>query len=138
MAGEKPVIFDPVRKKWVRLIPEEWVRQNTIRYLQEVLGYPLSHMAVEKSLRLNRLTKRADILIYDSRFNPMLLIECKAPDVVLNAKVMEQISRYNLIFKVPWLFVTNGMKHFCSQIDHTARTMTGRNFLPSYSDLAGY
>ncbi len=131
--GGKPYIFDPVRKKWILLTPEEWVRQHTIRYLSEVLGYPLSHLAVECSLKLNRLSKRADILAYDPHFTPTLLVECKSFNVNLKQQVMEQVSRYNLIFKVPWLLVTNGLVHFGAYVNHHDSTTAFVSSIPPYT-----
>lgn len=113
----KPHLFDPVRKKWVMATPEEWVRQHVIRYFAENLGYPLSHMAVECSLKLNRLAKRADIVVYDHQFKPAILVECKAPSVKMDTKVLEQVARYNLVFQVPVLFVTNGLTHYAASVD---------------------
>lgn len=127
-------IFDPARKKYVALTPEEWVRQHTIRFLNESLHYPLSHMIVEHSLRLNKLHKRADILVYDAYLKPFLLVECKAPGVPVNDKVLEQVSRYNLIFKVPWLLVTNGLVHYSALVCHQTSTTRFSDHLPSYTE----
>ncbi|HRZ42412.1 MAG TPA: type I restriction enzyme HsdR N-terminal domain-containing protein [Bacteroidales bacterium] len=121
----KPHLFDPVRKKWVVATPEEWVRQHVIRYLSENLGYPLSHMAIECSLKVNRLAKRADIVVYDHHLKPAILVECKAPSVKMDMKVLEQAARYNLAFRVPVVFVTNGITHYAASIDfETGNTKT--------------
>jgi hypothetical protein len=131
----KTFILDPVRKKYVRLTPEEWVRQHVIRYLCEVLGYPMSHMAIEKGLTINTLSKRIDLLMYDRAFNPSLIVECKAPEVMMTNAVYEQASRYNLGFSVPWLFITNGISHHAAYINHQQKSITPLISLPRYDDL---
>lgn len=128
----KPHLFDPARKKWVVATPEEWVRQHVIRYLAENLGYPLSHMAVECSLKLNRLAKRADIVVYDHQFKPVILVECKAPTVKMDVKVLEQVARYNLVFRVPFLFVTNGITHYAASIDFETGTTEPIGSIPAW------
>jgi hypothetical protein len=124
----KPVVYDPVRRKEVALTPEEWVRQHTIQYLSVDLGYPLSLIAVEGGLSLNELKKRFDLLLYNADGKAVLLVECKAPGVKITQEVFNQASRYNMIFKVSLLFVTNGMEHYCCQIDHESGKI---DFLPS-------
>lgn len=124
----KPVVYDPVRRKEVALTPEEWVRQHTIQYLSVDLGYPLSLIAVEGGLSLNELRKRFDLLLYNTDGKAVLLVECKAPGVKITQEVFNQASRYNMIFKVGLLFVTNGMEHYCCQIDHESGKI---DFLPS-------
>ncbi|MDG1476239.1 MAG: type I restriction enzyme HsdR N-terminal domain-containing protein, partial [Vicingaceae bacterium] len=104
-------IFDFIRKKYLVLQPEEWVRQNFIQFLVNDKNYAASLIAIEKGLKLNELQKRADIVIYDSQAKPIVLIECKAPKVKINQEVFEQIARYNMVFKVPYLIVTNGLEH---------------------------
>ncbi len=131
----KHYIFDPVRKKQVRLTPEEWVRQHIIRYLAEALHYPVSHMVVEHALRLNNLTKRADLLVYNQALKPAFLIECKAPGIILNLKVMEQVSRYNLIFMVPWLMVSNGLIHYVAYVNHEERRVNQFDHIPDYCEI---
>jgi len=106
--GGRRLIFDGNRKKWVELTPEEWVRQNTIRWLVVCLGYPASLIAVEKELQLGELTKRFDIVIHDRDQKPWMMVECKAPSVELGDEVLMQILRYNLSIPVPYLVVTNG------------------------------
>ena len=100
-------IFDPVRKKMVKLDPEEWVRQNLIQFLHIEKKYPTSLMAVEKGLTVNGLRKRFDILCYNNDSKPLLLVECKAPSVKISQSAFDQISIYNLQFKVPFLLVSN-------------------------------
>lgn len=133
--GGKTLIFDPARKKFVQLTPEEWVRQHIIRFLAEELDYPFSHMCVEKSLTLNQQSKRADLLVYDKSFNQSLLVECKAPEIKISDSALEQIARYNLIFKVPWMIVTNGLFHFFAYADHSKQKIKQVKAIPDYNVL---
>ena len=110
-------IFDAIRKKYLVLLPEEWVRQNFVQFLVRDKNYAASLIAIEKGLKLNELQKRADIVIYDKQAKPVVLIECKAPKVKINQQVFEQIARYNMVFKVPYLVVTNGLEHYCAKVD---------------------
>jgi hypothetical protein len=104
----KEFIFDEFRKAWVRLTPEEWVRQNFLQFITRVKKYPLSLIAIEKEILLGALTKRFDILVYNSKHQPWMMIECKSMDVVIDQKVMEQLLRYNISVPVPYLVMTNG------------------------------
>jgi hypothetical protein len=103
----KEFIFDEIRKKWVRLTPEEWVRQNFIQYLLQKKKYPSSIIAVEKEIKLGDLKKRCDIVVYKSHL-PWMIIECKEQDVVLNDAVLRQMLRYNITLQSTILVVTNG------------------------------
>jgi hypothetical protein len=102
-------IFDPIRKKWFILTPEEWVRQHLLNYLVTEKKYPASIIAIEKEIVLNDLKKRFDVVIYNKQKEPALLIECKAPYIELDNNVIEQIQRYNLTLKAPYLMITNGV-----------------------------
>ncbi len=104
----KEFIFDALRKKWIVLTPEEWVRQNFVQYLLQVKNNPDSLIAIEKEIRLGELKKRFDILVYDNNHQPWMMIECKAAAIKLAEKVLEQILRYNISIPVPYLVVTNG------------------------------
>ncbi len=117
--SEKVQIFDAFRKKYVILTPEEWVRQNFLQYLVIEKKYPISLIAVEAGLKYNQLLKRADVLVYNKLGNPFLLVECKAPEVKLSQDTFDQIARYNMIFKVTYLVVTNGMDHYCCKMDYS-------------------
>ncbi len=110
-------IFDPVRKNWIVLTPEEWVRQNLIAYLQHEYSVPYGLMAVEKEFRVNSLKKRADLVIYNKQGHPQMLAECKAPGIKLTNSTFEQAARYNLTLSVPLLLITNGLQHFCARIN---------------------
>lgn len=104
----KDFIFDVIRKKWILLTPEEWVRQNFIQYLVRVKGHALSLIAVEKELKLGELKKRFDILVYDKNHQPLMMIECKAPEVKLTEDVLQQVLRYNITVPVKYIVITNG------------------------------
>lgn len=105
-------IFDGLRKRWIALTPEEWVRQNFVQYLLQVKNYPASLIAMEKKIKLGELTKRFDILVYDNDHRPWMMIECKAQAVKLESKVLEQVLRYNISVPVTYLIVSNGDDHY--------------------------
>ena len=104
----KEFIFDELRKQWLRLSPEEWVRQNFIQYLVQVKQYPASLIAQEKKIVLGELTKRFDILIYNQQIEPWMMVECKASTIPLQEHILEQVLRYNISVPVPYLIITNG------------------------------
>ncbi|MBK6346198.1 MAG: type I restriction enzyme HsdR N-terminal domain-containing protein [Bacteroidales bacterium] len=115
-------IFDPVRKKYVSLTPEEWVRQHLIRYLVVEKHVPLHMMACERGLLVNRMPKRFDLVVFGLNGNPVMIAECKAPGVKLSEATYYQIGRYNLTLKVKHLLVSNGLQHYFGMIDyHTGR-----------------
>ncbi len=105
---EKELIFDELRKQWLRLTEEEWVRQNFLQYLLQVKKYPASLIAIEKEIKLGELKKRFDILVYDNQHQPWLMVECKAMNIVLREEVLQQVLRYNIAVPVKYLIVTNG------------------------------
>jgi len=125
-------IFDIIRKKYVLLTPEEWVRQNFIRYLLEEKGYIQSLVRVEMFFKLNKLAKRADIALFDRNGQPKVLVECKSPKVAISQAVFEQVARYNLSFKVDFLIVTNGMQHFCCKMDYEKKSYDFVNEIPFF------
>jgi hypothetical protein len=108
--GEKVFIFDEIRRRWLLLTEEEWVRQNFVAYLKTELHYPTSLIALEKEILLNGLKKRFDILVYDADHQPWLMVECKAPSVSLDEDVLQQALRYNISIPVSFIVVTNGEK----------------------------
>lgn len=134
-APEGAHIFDPARRVWVFLTPEEWVRQHVLNYLVHDVGCPLSLVAVERKLLVNKLTRRADLLVHDRQGKPVLLVECKAPAVKVDRSTFEQAARYNTVFKVPFLLVTNGLVHFCCRIDHADGRIEFLSTVPSYERL---
>ena len=105
---EKVLIFDAIRRVWLPLTEEEWVRQNFVQYLVQVLNYPSALIAIEKEISLNDLKKRFDILVYDRNLKPWMLVECKAPAILLSESVLEQVLRYNMSVPVTYLIITNG------------------------------
>lgn len=121
-------IFDIIRKKYIVLTPEEWVRQHFIHHLITDLRYPRSLFKVEGSLLYNKLQKRSDILIFDRIGKPWMLIECKAPDIKLSQKAFNQVAVYNMTVGAKFLAVTNGMIHFCCE---SATLGEEAKFLPS-------
>jgi len=126
---EKEYIFDPLRKKWIRLTPEEWVRQNFLKYLLQVMHYPASLIAIEKEIQIGELKKRFDILVYKNDY-PWLLIECKEMNVPINESVMQQLLRYQTIVQADYLIVTNGNE--TRGIGKENNQFTTLNTIPSY------
>jgi hypothetical protein len=110
-------IFDIIRKKYVVLTPEEWVRQHFLHFLIEEKNYPKSLIAIEKKLTINNLTKRTDILIFNTKGEPHLIVECKAPSIEITQNTFDQIARYNLKLNATYLVVTNGLNHFQCTVD---------------------
>ena len=111
-------IFDEVRKGYFKLTPEEWVRQHVINYLAFHKNYPIGLMQVEKLIKYNNLNTRADLIVNDRDFNPIVLVECKAPNVKIGKDAFDQIAKYNFSLKAKYLFVTNGLKHYCCSINY--------------------
>jgi len=131
----KKEIFDPVRGKYVSLTPEEWVRQNFIRFLIEEKGYPASLIAIEKGLTVNKKPRRFDAVAYDKTGMPLVLIEFKSVNIAISQKVFEQIALYNQLLKVKYLIVSNGLKHYCCQIDFQKQSINFLKDIPDYTEL---
>ena len=127
-----PYIFDIIRKKYVKLTPEEWVRQNLIHYLINEKKYSPLWIAVEKGLTYNKMNKRTDILCYDRTGKPLLIVECKSASVDINHAVFEQIALYNYELKVPYLLVSNGLTHYCCKMNYLNRNFTFLNDIPIF------
>ena len=115
-AEEESQIFDEFRKKWLKLSPEEWVRQHLAKYLQLDRKFPAGLIALEKSLEINGLRKRCDILCYSKEGKALLIAECKAPSIKISQQTLDQALVYNLRFKVPYLLLSNGINHYCLKI----------------------
>lgn len=128
----KKQIFDSVRKRFVVLTPEEWVRQHFIQFLHRQKGFPLSLMGVEFSLQYNGMQKRADIICFKTDGKPFLLVECKSFRVSIQQKVFDQIARYNFDLQVPYLVVTNGIDHFCCTLNEQKKTYEFIEEIPSF------
>jgi len=114
----KTLIFDPVRKKYIVLTPEEWVRQNFIQFLIQEKGYPASLMAIEMGIDVINTKKRCDIVLYNNKGLPHIIVECKAPSIKISQDTFDQIARYNMTLKTELLIVTNGMEHYICMMDH--------------------
>ncbi len=106
--NEKEYLFDPLRKKWLIITPEEWVRQNFVQYLVQTMNYPSSLIALEKEIWLGELKKRFDILVYDKDHKPWMIVECKGTDIKLNDQTLQQALRYNISVPAEFLVITNG------------------------------
>lgn len=113
----KVSIFDDIRKKFIILTPEEWVRQHTVQFLLQHKDYPKSYVNVEKSVKVNEINKRYDIVVFRPDGDLFLLVECKAPEVKITQSTFDQIARYNLKLKAQYLMVTNGLNHYFCQMD---------------------
>lgn len=125
------MIFDVIRKKYVTLTPEEWVRQHLIHYLVREKGYPQSLIAVEKEINLYGLKRRFDVVCYNRQSEPYLIVECKAPAIALSQQVFDQVFRYNLVMAAPYVAITNGIKHFCGSLS-ADKTFSFLSDFPSF------
>lgn len=125
-------IFDELRKLWIRLTPEEWVRQNFLQYLVQTMQYPASLIAVERELRLGELKKRFDILVYNRQHQPWLMVECKAMEVQLSDAVLHQVLRYNIAIPVPFMIITNGQ--YCAGFEKQGQQLQAIDQLPVFTN----
>ena len=128
-------IYDEFRHKYVALTPEEWVRQNFIKYLVNDLGYPKGRINLEMSLTNGKKSKRCDALVFDTMLNAILIVECKATHVKIDQKVFNQIGMYNISLKVENLIVTNGLVHYYCKIDFNDNKFTFFDQIPQYNSL---
>jgi len=128
----KRYIFDPIRKKYLVETPEELVRQLLILHLLKVTRFPKSYIAVEKELIINERQKRFDLLVYNSDYQPLMLIECKSPKVKLSDNTFRQAACYNFELKADYLIITNGISTYCCQMDYNAKTYWFLAALPSF------
>ena len=129
----KDYVFDRLRKQFVRLTPEEFVRQQFVSFLIEHKGYPFGRMANEIEIILGNVKKRCDTVLYDNFLQPLMIIEYKAPSIVISQKTFDQIALYNFALQVPWLIVSNGIQHFCCRADKEKYVFT--NEIPEYQFL---
>ena len=134
-SGEKQQIFDIARKKFVALTPEEWVRQHILHHLHQAKSVPLSLIGVEVSLKLNSLVKRADLVVYARTGKPLMLIECKAPGVSVSQLVFDQAARYDMIFHVNFMLITNGLAHYCCRFNHDEHSYSFLPDIPAYEEM---
>ena len=133
--GNRWMIFDSFRRKFVALTPEEWVRQHYLHYLIEIKHYPSSLIAVEQQLTVNGLTKRCDAVLYNHQLNPEAIFEFKAPHVAISQETFDQTAVYNSILKVNFLFVSNGMDHFFAEVMNSEKSYLIQKEIPDYSVL---
>ncbi len=126
-------IFDIIRKKFVMLQPEEWVRQHTVHFLITTKGYPKSLINLEKQLHVNGIAKRYDLLVFNPDGSILLLVECKAPEIQVDQKTFDQIAIYNKRLNATYLMVTNGLQHYYCQMDHKAEKYTFLKEIPDFS-----
>ncbi|MFZ4521310.1 MAG: type I restriction enzyme HsdR N-terminal domain-containing protein [Bacteroidales bacterium] len=128
----KKEIFDEIRKKYVRLTPEEWVRQHFLHFMINQLGYPASLIVVEAALKYNNMLKRFDILAYRADGKPCLVVECKGPGIAITQAVFDQVAMYNMTLTVDYLAVTNGLAHYACRINHEERSYAFLKEIPDY------
>ena len=131
----RPTVFDPLRRRFVALTPEEWVRQHFVNYLVHHLHYPAGLMANEVELTVGDKHMRCDTLLYNKDMQPQMIIEYKAPHIALSQKVFDQITAYNLLLHVDYLVVSNGMEHLCCQMDYDNRRYVFLHDIPDYNQL---
>jgi hypothetical protein len=132
----KAVIFDILRKKYVALTPEEWVRQHLIHFLINHLSYPKALIKVEGGLKYNKLAKRTDVVIFDRDGKPLVVVECKSFNVPIDQKVFEQSSIYNSTLQAAYLLVSNGLEHYCCHVNHQTKSFSFLETLPCYEEIA--
>jgi hypothetical protein len=130
----KIAIFDEIRKKFILLTPEEWVRQHVVQYLLQDKNYPKSYINIEKLIKVNELKKRYDIVVYQPNGELFLLIECKAPEVKISQQTFDQIARYNLVLNAKYLMVSNGLNHYFCKIDFEKEKYVFLEELPNFGE----
>lgn len=131
----RPVIFDFIRRRYVALTPEEWVRQHFVHFLTDCKGYPPALLANEVELRVGEKRLRCDSILYDRLARPRIVIEYKAPTVAITQKVFNQICTYNMLLHVDYLMVSNGLQHYCCRMDYEKGTYTFIDGIPEYGEL---
>ena len=131
----KNVIFDVIRRRYVALTPEEWVRQHFTHFLLKEKGYPQGLLANEVQINLNGTRKRCDTVLYNRDLTARMIVEYKAPTVEITQAVFDQITRYNMVLKVDYLIVSNGMQHYCCRMDYENQSYTFLQDIPDYKSL---
>ena len=129
------VIFDRLRRRFVTLTPEEWVRQNFVEFLIADRGFPAGLMSNEMSLTQNGICRRCDTVVTDNHGSPMVIVEYKAPSIKITQTVFDQICRYNMVLQAKYLIVSNGLQHYCCKIDYTHNSYSFLPDVPSYNAL---
>lgn len=133
----KLYIFDELRKKQLLCTPEEWVRQHLVQYMISQKGYPRGLVRIEGGLSINERTRRSDVVFYDSHGKEQLLAECKSPRVAINDRVFAQIAMYNLQYRARFLLVTNGLDHYCCEMDYQRHTYRFLDDIPPFVSAQG-
>ncbi|MCF8235760.1 MAG: type I restriction enzyme HsdR N-terminal domain-containing protein [Bacteroidales bacterium] len=133
--GKQFEIFDAIRNKYVAMTPEEWVRQNFLQYLIWEKKFPKTLLSIERQLSLYQMSVRPDIVVYNNLGKPRLIVECKAPDVKISQQTFNQIAKYNITLRVDYLIVTNGINHYCCNIDHQKKSYSFLQEIPLYDKL---
>lgn len=128
-------IFDQIRKKYVVLNPEEWVRQHFVNFLIYEKQVPSGLIMLEKNLVYNKMNRRPDIVAHDRQGKPLFIVECKAPEVKISQDTFDQIVRYNSVLRVPYLIVTNGLNHYCCRMDYEHSTYNFLADIPAYDKM---
>lgn len=128
-------IWDTQRKRWVRLTPEEWVRQHFVHFLISEQGFPSGCIGNEMSIKVGQLEKRCDSVIFGKDGKPLMIVEYKAPTVAITQKVFNQISRYNITLQVDWLIVSNGLQHYCCHLNREQNRFDFLPQLPRFEEL---
>ncbi|NLZ94612.1 MAG: type I restriction enzyme HsdR N-terminal domain-containing protein [Bacteroidales bacterium] len=128
-------IFDQIRKRYLLLTPEEWVRQSFLNYLLNHKNYPLSLMENEAMIKLNNMTRRCDTVVYNNKLEPLVIVEYKRPEVKIDQEVFDQIVRYNIVLRVDYLIVSNGLSHFCCKMNYKDQTYAFLEDIPGYGEL---
>ena len=135
MKDGKPAILDIIRRQYVALTPEEWVRQHFVHFLISHKGYPQALMGNEVQLKLNGMSRRCDTVVYDRALKPRVIVEYKAPTVNITQQVFDQICRYNMVLEVDFLVVSNGLRHYCCQVDAKNGSYAFLEDIPDYDTL---
>ena len=128
-------IFDALRRCYVALTPEEWVRQHFVNFLTSSKGYPTALMANAGAITVNGMKRRCDTVVYDKELRPRVIVEYKAPNIKITKEVFAQISRYNLTLHVDYLIVSNGLQHYCCRMDYEKESYTFLQEIPDYSNI---
>ena len=132
---QKPSIFDILRRKYVALTPEEWVRQHFVHLLIEHKGYPSSLLANEVSLKIGDKSLRADTVLYDRNLQPRMIIEYKAPSIPLTTHVLNQVGNYNRLLHVDYVIISNGLQHYCCKMDYASQRFVLLEDIPLYQEM---
>ena len=136
--NNKTQIFDNLRRKFVSLTPEEWVRQNFIKYLIEEKNFPQGLIAVEYAIAISNNTHRSDIVCFDKKGNARLIVECKAPSIKITQEVFEQAARYNMNLKTDYLILTNGLSHYCCKVNYATKSVEYLKEIPEFNQLNSF